>query len=340
MTTPTGAHLVGSVPLSDSQEVFRTASSILGDHLLRIPDGETGERSNWIGWQSAIFYDNPVFETVEGAQDAYRPRPQAGIRDDAEFTEASLGRLGYADAAIASYQDFVLLKEAGDLPSHIQFQVSLPTPLAPVSSFVSLADRPLVEPVYESIMLAELAEIIEAVPRSELAIQWDVAVEFSILEGIMTSHLENAETEVVERLVWLGAHVPEDVSMGYHLCYGDAGHRHFKEPEDTSRLAAIANALSSGVARNINWIHMPVPRDRSDDAYFQPLTDLSLQFETELYLGLVHFTDGVDGAQRRIETAQKYVSEFGVATECGFGRRPPETVADLMEIHAAVSAPR
>jgi hypothetical protein len=55
---------------------------------------------------------------------------------------------------------------------------------------------------------------------------------------------------------------------------------------------------------------------------------------------LVHFTDGVDGAQRRIETAQKYVSEFGVATECGFGRRPPETVADLMEIHAAVSAPR
>ena len=339
MTTPTGVHLVGSVPLGDSREVFRTAGSILGGHLLRVPDGETGVRSNWIRWQSALFYDNPVFETTDEAQDAYRPRPQVRVRADRELTEASFGRLGYADAAIASYQDFARLKDAGDLPSHVRFQVSLPTPLAPVSSFVSMADRAVVEPVYESVLLSELAEIIESIPRQELAIQWDVAVEFSILESVMPSHLEDNEAEIVERLLGLGAQVAEDVSLGYHLCYGDAGHRHFKEPEDTSRLVKIANSLSSGVERSINWIHMPVPRDRSDDAYFQPLTGLNLQSETELYLGLVHFTDGVQGTQRRIDTARKYVSEFGVATECGFGRRPPETVAALMEIHAALSEP-
>ena len=79
MTTPTGVHLVGSVPLSDSSEVSRTAGSILGDRLLRMPDGETGVRSNWIGWQFAVFYDNPIFETVEGAQDAYLPRPQVAF---------------------------------------------------------------------------------------------------------------------------------------------------------------------------------------------------------------------------------------------------------------------
>ena len=75
MTTPTGVHLVGSVPLSDSSEVFRTAGSILGDRLLRMLDGEIGVRSNWIGSQFAVLYDNPIFETVEGAQDAYLPRP-------------------------------------------------------------------------------------------------------------------------------------------------------------------------------------------------------------------------------------------------------------------------
>ena len=75
MTTPTGVHLVGSVPLSDSSEVFRTAGSILGDRLLLMPDGETGVRSNWIGCQFAVFYDNPIFETVEGAQDAYLSPP-------------------------------------------------------------------------------------------------------------------------------------------------------------------------------------------------------------------------------------------------------------------------
>ena len=79
MTTLTGVHLVGSVPLSDSSEVFRTAGSILGDRLLLMPDGETGVRSNWIGCQFAVFYDNPIFETVEGAQDAYLSPPQVAF---------------------------------------------------------------------------------------------------------------------------------------------------------------------------------------------------------------------------------------------------------------------
>ena len=41
-------HLVGSVPLADAHEVFSTVSEALGPHLRRIPDGETGDRSDWI----------------------------------------------------------------------------------------------------------------------------------------------------------------------------------------------------------------------------------------------------------------------------------------------------
>jgi len=101
----------------------------------------------------------------------------------------------------------------------------------------------------------------------------------------------------------------------------------------------VANAISAGVTRTINWIHMPVPRDRSDDAYFAPLRNLKLHPETELYLGLVHFTDGVEGTRQRIATAVQYVPTFGVATECGLGRRPPETIATLLRIHSEVAAP-
>jgi hypothetical protein len=36
-------HLVGSVPFHTEEEVFRTASEILGDSLKRIPDGEADE---------------------------------------------------------------------------------------------------------------------------------------------------------------------------------------------------------------------------------------------------------------------------------------------------------
>jgi hypothetical protein len=82
---------------------------------------------------------------------------------------------------------------------------------------------------------------------------------------------------------------------------------------------------------------MPVPRDRDDDAYFAPLAGLDLRPGTEVYLGLVHQTDGVDGARRRLSAATKALPQFGIATECGFGRRPPDTVADLLALHRTVS---
>lgn len=99
--------------------------------------------------------------------------------------------------------------------------------------------------------------------------------------------------EIVERPVRIGIRVPAEAELGYHLCYGDARHRHFKEPADTAKLVDIANAISAGVQRPIQWISMPVPRNRTDDAYFAPLRGLRLQ--TQLYLGLVHVTDGPRG---------------------------------------------
>jgi hypothetical protein len=80
---------------------------------------------------------------------------------------------------------------------------------------------------------------------------------------------------------------------------------------------------------------MPVPRDRDDAAYYQPLADLHLRPETKLYLGLIHLTDGLEGTRRRMAIAAKFTNDFGVATECGFGRRPPQTIADLLKLHAA-----
>lgn len=336
---PRGVHLVGSIPLANTEEVFRTTSSLLGDRLHRIPDGETGVRTNWIGWQFANFANNPNFEIVPPDPNSYVPRSRFKLRTQVTPGDILFEQLGYADAAIASYAVFLQLKQAGIIPAAHRFQVSLPTPLAPVTSFVVKEDQATVEPAYQAAMLAELDKITTTIPHDELAIQWDVAIEFALLEGVMPTFLTDVKTGIIDRLVLLGNRVPADVEMGYHLCYGDAGHRHFKQPEDATKLVEVANAVSAGVTRTINWIHIPVPRDRTDDAYFAPLQNLKLHPETELYLGLVHFTDGVEGTQRRIVAAQKHVSEFGVATECGLGRRPAETIPDLLHIHSQVSAP-
>ncbi|MDQ6659891.1 MAG: hypothetical protein M3Z24_02870 [Chloroflexota bacterium] len=336
---PQGVLLVGSVPLDNTEEVFRTTSSILAGRLRRIPDGETGERSNWIGWQARFLASNPLFEMIPPNPNDYAPLPHFKLRSPMSSREITFDTLGYADAAKASYAVFSQLKQGGLLPANARFQVSLPTPLAPVTAFVVPEDQAVVEPAYEAAMLAELDQITTAIPHDDLAIQWDVAIEFGILEGMMPTFFSDAKAEILERLIRLGNRVPSEVEMGYHLCYGDAGHKHFKEPEDAAKLVEVANAISAGVKREINWIHMPVPHNRTDDAYFAPLRNLKLHPETELYLGLVHFTDGVEGTQRRIAAAQRVVAEFGVATECGMGRRSAETIPDLLRIHSEVAAP-
>ena len=78
---------------------------------------------------------------------------------------------------------------------------------------------------------------------------------------------------------------------------------------------------------------MAVPVDHSDELYFEPLQDLVLDARTHLILGLIHYSDGLEGSKKRLLSAEKFVRNFDVATECGFGRRQPETIPELLEIH-------
>ncbi|MGH7842942.1 MAG: hypothetical protein ACREQT_15680 [Candidatus Binataceae bacterium] len=329
--------LVGSVPLDNAEQVFRTAASILGPRLRRIPDGETGARLGWIGWQFEVFGSHPRFEVIPPTPGGYTTIPHVRLQSADRSANLSFGALGYAAAARASWADFTRLQREGVIPAAGRFQVSLPTPLAPITSFVVLEDQPQVEAAYEARLLAELNEICAAIPPRRLAIQWDVAIEMAIWEGVWPAHFTDFKRGVVERLARLGDHVPAGVELGYHLCYGDYGHQHFKQPADAANLVEVANALTAAVTRPIEWIHMPVPRERDDAAYFAPLRGLNRAPGTELYLGLVHFTDGLAGARKRLIAAAGAIGDFGIATECGLGRRPPATIAELFRLHAAIA---
>ena len=334
-----GVHLVGSVPLASTEVVFRTIAAAIGDRLRRLPDGETGPRSDWIVWQLPIFTAQPALEIVPPAPQSWRPLPRVRLADERHPEEVRFEALGYADAAIASYRTFARLKRDGVVPVACRFQVSLPTPLAPVCAFVVPEHQHLLEPLYEAQLLAELAVILQEVPHDQLAIQWDTNFEFGMLEGVFPVWFDDVKGGILERLLRLSRDVPQDVELGYHFCYGDVQHRHYTEPADAGRLVEIANALTASLGRPLSWLHMPVPRPRVDDAYYAPLSELRLRAETELYLGLVHYTDGVDGTLCRMAAASRFVSGFGVATECGWGRRAPSTLSTLLEIHRALSAP-
>jgi methionine synthase II (cobalamin-independent) len=139
----------------------------------------------------------------------------------------------------------------------------------------------------------------------------------------------------MNRMGAICAPVPSDVELGFHLCYGDFGAKHFLEPRDAGRMVDVCNALAKTVSHPIAYIHMPVPMTRNDDAYFRPFESLRLSPETEIYLGLIHLADGVEGARQRIATARKFVNEFGVGTECGIARaRTSQFVENVLQVYA------
>jgi ubiquinone/menaquinone biosynthesis C-methylase UbiE len=104
-------------------------------------------------------------------------------------------------------------------------------------------------------------------------------------------------------------------------------------------LVEITNALSLTLGRPLNWVHMPVAPDRADPDFYAALGRLRTPPETELYLGLLYPEDGLEGARRRVEAAHRFTDGFGIATECGWGRRPPAILRELLEMHRQLSRP-
>ena len=336
---PAGVHLVGSVPLRSAEEVFRRVAGALGDRVRRIPDGETGPRSDWILWQYPVFSSRPQFEVGPPGLDSYRTLPKLRLRQGESAGDVSFGELGYAETAIGSYRIFAGLKRDGVIPGHCRFQLCLPTPLAPICAFVDPDHQAVLEPIYEARVVEEVERIVAAIPGDQLAIQWDARFEFAMLEGIAKAWFPEVRGGVLERLLRLSRQIPPEVELGYHLCYGDEAHGHFVEPGDSSKLVGIANALAASLDRPLNWIHMPVPHGRSDAAYFEPLSKLALSPDTELYLGLLHLGDGIEGARERIGAARDFVDGFGAATDCGWGRGGSDAAEQLLELHRLASAP-
>jgi hypothetical protein len=338
---PNKVHLVGSIALDSVEEVFRTTGRVLGRRLRRVPDGEPGGRRLWISWQYPLLRAQPFLKADMSNSIQATGFPPMALAENVEPADIRFPELGYSREARASYQDFLAARGRGELPAGVRFEVALPTPFAVINPFCAPQDSSVIESAYEKAMLREVETVCRAIPHQDLCIQWDVCVEMIMWDGrlpFMRSPFADVAGEIMGRMKRLSAAVPQAVELGFHLCYGDWEAKHFIEPLDAGKLVEFANALSGTVSRPIIYIHMPVPIDRSDDAYFQPLGSLKLSPSTELYLGLVH-ADGAGETKKRIAAASRYVYDFGIATECGIARcRTPELVRTLLQIHADASA--
>lgn len=337
-------HFVGSVPLKDSEEVFRVLSEELGPYIRRLPDGETGERLRWIVFQQRMLQEHPAVEV-----DPTQPLLPVKNWDGRVHREIALLRMkpdvdpdsvefetGYDRAALQSYATFRKLRDNGQIPSGVRFQISLPTPMATGLMYVSPVGRERYLRAYERNLLAALRNILTALPNEDLAIQFDVCQEVLMFEGYFPVRPTDYKEQVYDQFGRLGAAVPEAAELGFHLCYGSPGDENLVRPTDATSLMELMNGMGKTVKRRLDFIHIPVPKVFVDETFFAPLRHWKRRAETHLYLGLIH-RDDAEGNQKRIQAAKRIISEFGVATECGWGRSDPRRLSDILSSHRATA---
>jgi hypothetical protein len=238
---------------------------------------------------------------------------------------------GYDRAALASYRTFRALRESGSIPRGVRFQVALPTPMATGLMYVSPAGRERYLRTYERALLGALRNIVNGIPHSDLSIQFDVCQEVLLFENYFPTRERDYQTPVFQQFGRLGAAVPKDVELGFHLCYGSPGDQPLLILRDAGVLAKLMSGIAAFVRRPVEFIHIPVPKT-ADEAFFAPLRTWRRRPQTHLYLGLLQFSDDA-GNRLRIRAAQRVVQDFGVSAECGFGRTDPARVPVILAGH-------
>jgi hypothetical protein len=296
----------------------------------------------------------------------------AGGRDPIDFFRLKtgykaeglkLGPYGYAENAARSYAAFRQLRREGAISQGIRYQVTLPGP-GTSAFFVELPPDVLLFAAREALG-REMREIIEEIPSDDLSIQLDIAMEAEHEEYLRRPeafdqpvHMAFHWTldQMAQSAAWLANRVPAGVELGFHIC--SIWHHDPSAGQDNAALVDIANAVLRKVSRHVDYVHIPIIPGHAE-ADMAPLKRLELQPETQLYLGLINIADGMEGARRRIASAERIITGFGVASYCGLGRpstaqargpsahshppipalrrATPETIGDFLDLHRAVA---
>jgi hypothetical protein len=336
-----GAHLVGSIKGDSAEEVFKKAASALPERLKRLPDGETGERNYWIGFQIPRLLG--VAGVSQGAKKVtdYGELPSLHIEPGTEIPGKALG---YSDAAIASWEVFQRLQAEGVIEEGTLFQVSLPSPYAVAICWGEFGANQEWMNSYKPALLDEIATICDAIPSDRLSIQVDIAAEVGVLVGAFPADegyrsISDIAAEIGDVLLA----IPEAVDRGVHYCFGDYGHRHFKQPENLDLVVELANAVQE--ISPADYLHFPADRDSGlNSAYYLALRNLKHD-GAEVSLGVIDYDGEPERTDALILAAQMGVPglDFSVSAECGLariGERGEGSIEKHLAEHARVSLVR
>jgi hypothetical protein len=336
--------LLGSLPADTTESALRAGAKLFGDLIFALPDGETGPRRAWVGYERERLC-RPLAD-IELVRETDSPTrvPRHAYETPVFKIRQGVNKLHWdswprIDDAIASYAVFSKLRQEGVIPAGLRFQIGLPFPSSALNALKwnFVADYAVAGPAFEDLVLRELKRLMQAIPPADLAIQWDVCYEVLDIEGAISWMGQGAWERFAGPVSRLTQAIPEEVLVGFHLCYGTFPEWPMYEARDMALLVRMANFATANSGRRVDWVHMAGPRylRSEDESFFRPLVELDSS-GARIFLGIVLPIDGASGLKRRHATASKYLKDFGVALYCGFGRQPGTDGMETMREHRRI----
>jgi hypothetical protein len=337
------AHLVGSTPFTNADEAIDIALDRLGGYLHTVPDGETGDRRNWIIHIIEALRVHPDLEVArEGDWSDYDRTPVFRVRKGHRLAAGSLD-LQHVAPFEAGYPAFVARRAAAaaaGIPGarDLAFQVGIPGdfdmalfvfgPTGPFRRRRPFADATLAEIERIGALAGR-----DASGRADVVFQLEIPAELVFvarfpgpLQPLIASWLGGGVAR-------LAARSPEGTRFGIHLCVGDMNHRALARLTDVTPLVRLANAIARAwpAGRSLEFVHAPFaaavlpppsPATREGSRFYAPLRGLRLPTRTRFIAGFVHEARPLAEQQETLALIESLVGRrVDVATSCGLGRR-------------------
>ncbi|QEL27014.1 hypothetical protein FQV39_30700 (plasmid) [Bosea sp. F3-2] len=264
----------------------------------------------------------------------HHPADIAGSSEDRSLETSPESYPAWRAASLAAFSE---LKAQGLLPREARLQTSVPVTMGNSGS-PGQSGEAEAETSVNSALPAHIARIAAALPAAECAIQLELPYA-ALSEATRASTDADAATGraafVAEALRVIEA-VPGDVELSLHFDCRD-GARFTMTPSDAEVMAELAREILARASRPVDLIHIPVPLRHESDAFFSGLASLEPPPATRLCLGLIHLSDGLEGARRRIDLARRHLATFAIAARSGFAARPPDAIRPFLRLHAEVA---
>jgi hypothetical protein len=322
-------HLVGAWPGHSPEHAMETALEHLAPHLVRMTDGETGDRRLWITPSIDTFRANPDVEKIkDGAWTDYDDAAQFRVRDGVTLKSDNI-RLGYARAFAGSFPAFKVLRERFGRPDLI-FQVGVPAPVdLSVTTFgeAGFTDPSILEATTEA-ATGQIREIFE-VAGDEVVFQLETVTALVAIAQAPDDEQPKVSAQLADGFLDLVSRAPQGSRYGAHLCLGDFHHKAYGKMRDVRPLVLFAHELARRWpdGRFLDYVHAPFAAAAEppipDPRFYAPLSDLALPANTRFVAGFIHEALDIQQNRELLERIERLVGhEVDVAAACGLGRRP------------------